>query len=79
MVTRTTWSLKEENGARQERRREGKSLLVMAEKAEENPAPWGGEVVLSWGMAGLAGLTGATPGLILSWGRREEEDQDIGR
>lgn len=63
MVTRTTWSLKEENGARQERRREGKSLLVMAEKAEENPAPWGGEVVLSWAWPGLLGSLGLLQGL----------------
>lgn len=69
METRTTWSLKEENGARQERQREGKSLLVMAGKADESPAPWGREVVLSWVKAGLAAVTAATPGLVPSWGK----------
>lgn len=78
METRTTWSLKEENGARQERRRKGRSLLVMAGKADGNPEPWGGEVVLSWATAGLAGVTAATPGSVLSWGRCQEEDQDKG-
>lgn len=78
METRTTWSLKEGNGARQERWRKGRSLLVMSGKADESPAQWGGEVVLSWGTAGLAGVTAATLGFIPSWGRCQEEGQDIG-
>lgn len=77
MESGTTWSLKEENGARQGRGgREGRSLLVVAGKADGSPAR-GGEVGLS--PAGFTGITADTPGLGLGWRRCQEEKQDIGR